>query len=88
MQTESLIKLLAETLKFYANETNYKNDQIIKDGGVQARHILKLVDENKNTMNTYEKLFEEFVEESNKESSSEEIMNLVKKMKHSTDTYE
>ena len=38
MQTESMIELLKQTLKFYAEEKNYSRGIVEKDGGHQARH--------------------------------------------------
>lgn len=88
MQTESLIKLLTETLKFYAEEANYVNDQVKKDNGVQARHVLKLVENNEKTLNSYDKMFDEFIKETKKETTEEDIVNFLKRMKHTTENYE
>lgn len=59
MDKDNLIKLLGETLKFYADQANYVNDQINKDQGHQARFILDLVVKNEEIITSYEKEFEE-----------------------------
>lgn len=82
MQIESLIKLLTETLKFYAEEANYKNDQIIKDAGFQARHALKIVSDNEATLNNYEKLFEEFQEKADETITPEELVKMIGNLKN------
>lgn len=81
MQVESLIKLLSETLKFYANEDNYKKNIIEKDGGHQARHTLKLVNENEEVMKSYDNLFEEFENKANEATSTEELMKMIDDLK-------
>lgn len=82
MQTESLIKLLTETLKFYAEKANYDNDQIKKDEGFQARHVLKIVSDNEATINSYEKLFEEFENKTNESITPDELLKLIGNIKN------
>lgn len=60
MQTESMIELLKQTLKFYAEEKNYSRGIVEKDGGHQARHILDLIHDNENKIKSYETMFDEF----------------------------
>lgn len=80
MQVESLIKLLTETLKFYANEANYSNNNVQVDRGHQARHILKLVEDNQQTIQSFEKLFDEFQENIGNKTSPEEIIKMVNEL--------
>jgi hypothetical protein len=82
MQTESLIKLLSETLKFYAEKANYDNDHIKKDEGFQARHVLKIVSDNEATINSYEKLFEEFEKKTNEAITPDELVKMIGNLKN------
>jgi hypothetical protein len=82
MQVESLIKLLSEALKFYAEEANYKNDQIIKDSGFQARHALKIVSDNETTLNNYEKLFDEFQTKAEEAITPDDLIKLIGVLKN------
>lgn len=81
MQNESLIKLLSETLKFYADEANYKNGMIAKDEGFQAKYILKLVKENEDLMQKYENLFEEFEQKAEDSTTTDDIIKLIEQLK-------
>jgi len=59
MDKDGTIKLLMESLKFYAESANYFNDQINKDQGYQARFILDLINKNEESILSYEKQFEQ-----------------------------
>jgi hypothetical protein len=78
MDKDNLIKLLGETLKFYADQANYVNDQINKDQGHQARFILDLVAKNEQTITTYEKEFEEAQKVIEESISPEDAINQLK----------
>lgn len=82
MEEENLVKLLTEALKFYAEPANYVNNQIEKDGGHQARHILKMVSDNQATIEKYEKIFDEFVKSEEEEITPEQIHDFIKELKN------
>lgn len=76
MQSENLIALLNETLKFYADPANHSNDQIKKDGGHMARFALEQVKKLDDATNKLEKQFDEFQEQVT-EKTPDEIQNLL-----------
>jgi hypothetical protein len=80
MQVESLIKLLTETLKFYAEESNY-SERIHQDGGFQARHTLKLIQDNEKSMQSFEKLYEEFQEKVDSKTSADDVLKMINELK-------
>jgi len=77
MEAENVLSRLTETLKFYAEEANYVNDQINKDRGFQARFALEQVKQIQAAMDKFEKSYDDYVRETQKASSPEEIKKLI-----------
>lgn len=77
MEQESLIKLLTEALKFYAEPANYSNNQINLDKGHQARFIIEMAENNRKTIATYEKEFDELQEKQEDETTPEELLEKI-----------
>jgi hypothetical protein len=76
MQSENVIALLNETLKFYANPANYGNDQIKNDGGHMARFAVEQVMKLEEATNKMEIAFDELQDQVN-DKTPDEIQKIV-----------
>lgn len=81
MQEESLIKLLSETLKFYADKANYSNNQINLDGGHMARFAIEQVKQLDEKMNKLQSDFEKLQDQIN-DQTPEEIQKAIENLKN------
>jgi len=77
MEIENVLARLTETLKFYADEANYDNDQMKKDRGFQARFAIEQVKQIEATMNKFESSYEEYLKQTQEAGSPEEIKKLI-----------
>lgn len=84
MDNEGLVKLLFEALKFYAEQANYDNNQIIKDRGHQARFVIDLVNKNNETLKSMEKQFDEFNKQIEENFSETDALNIINELTNIT----
>lgn len=80
MENEGSIKLIAETLKFYANEENYSNNQINLDKGHLARHSLDLINRIEQSLNEAKEAFDEYEKSIDDNSTQEDALKLLKEI--------
>jgi phage shock protein A len=80
MQEESLIRLLSETLKFYAEPAVYKNNQINLDGGYLARFALEQVKRVDEKMDKLQTAYDELKDEIS-EKTPDEIQKIIQQFK-------
>jgi hypothetical protein len=76
MQSENVIALLNETLKFYGNPANYENDQIKNDSGHMARFAIEQVKKLEDAANKLELAYDELQDQVN-DKTPDEIQKIV-----------
>jgi hypothetical protein len=70
----SIIELMKQSLIFYSNTNNYKNNSILNDNGHQARMILDQIDNLLNIKQNYQDELEEFLKNNKIDDDIDEFL--------------
>ena len=81
MQERNIIERLKETLKFYAEPANYRNNQITLDDGHQARFALDQVKSLTDQLDKFQSDYEIYQNKIN-EGTADEIQKAIDDLKN------
>jgi len=70
-----IIELMKQSLIFYSDENNYKNNNIINDNGNQARIIINQVNDLMTMKQNFQDELEEYLKNNKIEDNIDEFLN-------------